>query len=318
MARLEGLQVTQTDMFCEIAGLLDFLMINPNLDQHKMDSLWVLLLNNIRKWKPDVTDNDKRIVAGTVFLVVRATLTQHIESRYREILCDKLTHTIERELDGFDERELAAFLQQLNGHSSELNEWINHYEEADDWLSNQIEDAISSRKDKDGDDFQPSGTTFKKTALLTDKLIDIIGQRLTQANKLNASPDDWRKLFSGVNQQFNMTWLGTEGELRDLFKMLTDNNKYATPKRNYQQILKSHFVDVLGHRFNNLHGAKSIDSFQPILDDCDFLLQHLTDSMTAIMKQLVKENENALREMGYFNQVQASKQSGLSIKNKRR
>ena len=115
-----------------------------------------------------------------------------------------------------------------------------------------------------------------------------------------------------------MTWLGTEGELRDLFKMLTDKPQYIKPKRNFQLILKSHFLDEHGRRFNNLHGAKSIESFQPILDDCAFLLQHLTDSMTAIMKQLVMDNEDALREMGYFKKVQASKQAGLSIRNKRR
>jgi succinate dehydrogenase flavin-adding protein (antitoxin of CptAB toxin-antitoxin module) len=318
MAKLNGLQVTHADVFCEIAWLLDYLLNKPDTGQHHMDSLWILLVNDIRKWKPDVTDNDKRIVAGTVFMVVRATLAQHIECRYREILCDRLTNTIEHELNCVDEREQNEFLQRLSDQSSELSEWINNYEDAEEWLSNQLADAIGSRKNKDEDDFQPIGTTFTRTALLTDKLIDIIGQRLTQANKLNASPDDWCKLFSGVNQQFTITWLGSEGELRDLFKMLTDKPQYAKPKRGFQTILKSHFLDEHGHRFNNLHGAKSIDKFRPIIDDCAFLLQHLTDNMTTIMKQLIRENETALREMGYFDKVQEAKQSGLSIRNKHR
>ena len=318
MTKLDGLQVTQTDVFCEISSLLDFLMCKPDVSQHQVDSLWILLLNDIRKWKPDVTDNDKRMVAGTIFLVVRATLIQHIESHYREILCNRLTNTIERELNGFDEREQTEFLQRLTDQSQELSEWINNYDDADEWLSNQIADVINSRKNKNDDDFKPIGTTFTKTVLLTDKLIDIIGQRLTQANKLNASPDDWRKLFSGINQQFDMIWLGTEGELRDLFRMLTGKPQYAKPKRGFQLILKSHFLDQNGHRFNNFHGAKSIENFQAIIDDCAFLLQHLTDSMTAIMKQLIRENEAALREVGYFDKVQGAKQSGLSIRNKRR
>ncbi len=166
--------------------------------------------------------------------------------------------------------------------------------------------------------FKPSGTTFTKTALLTDTHIDIIGQRLTKANKLEASPDDFRKLFSGIDQIFDMVWLGTEGELRDLFKMLTAGKKYASPQRGYQNILKSHFLDKDGHRFKNLKGAKSITKFQVVIDDCSFLLQHLTDSMTYIMKQLMIDNENALSEAGYFNTVQAAKQSGLRIRNKRR
>lgn len=318
MNRLQGLLAQPEDVFRESACLLDFLMTADDVNQHKVDGLWTLLVNDIRKWKPDADDRDKMLVAGTVFMLVRATLRQHYDSRFGETIADMLGVTIERELKTANKEEEEQFLDRLTECSAMLCEWINHYDEEDDWLSNKIADVVSSRKDNNDDDFRPCGTTFTKTALLTDKLIDIMGQRLEQANKLNASPDDWRKLFSGINQQFDMTWMGTEGELRDLFKMLTDTPQYAKPKRNFQQILKSHFLDKHGRRFNNLHGAKSIDSFKPVLDDCAFLLQHLTDSMTAIMKKLVTENEDALREMGYFNKVQAAKQAGLSIRSKRR
>lgn len=316
MARLNGLQVTQFDVFSESARLLDFLLCNPDINQHQMDSLWTMQLNDIRKWKTDATDYDKRMVAGTVFMVVRATLTQYSESAYSETICDLLTNTLERKLESCDEKEQTEFLELLRGQSPTLCEWINSYDEADEWLSDQIVDTIRARKGGK-DDFTPSGKTFSKTTLLTDKLIDIIGQRLTLANRLKAGPDDWRKLFSGIDQQFTITWLGTEGELRDLFMMLTDDG-YVTPKRGYQQILKSHFLDENANRFNNLHRAKSINSFQTIIDDCTFFLQHLTDNITTIMKQLISEHEDALREIGYFDQRQAAKRAGLSIRNKRR
>lgn len=319
MARLEnGFLVTPVDVFFESARLLDFLLSQPEISQHQVDSLWDLLFIDIMKWGTNVTDYNKRMIAGTVFQVVRATLTQYYDSYYSETICDLLNHTIGRELNGCDEMEQTRFLQQLMEQTPELCEWINSYDEADEWLSDQISDTITAMNGvSDEDDFKPSGKTFSKTTYLTDKLIDIIGQRLAQSNKLNTTPDNFRKLFSGVDQQFTMTWLGTGGELRDLFKMLT-NEGYAKPKRGYQQILKSHFLDEKGHRFNNLHGDKSIDSFQTIIDDCAFLLQHLTDSMTAIMKQLIYENKDALSEVGYFDKVQSAKQSGLSIRNKRR
>ena len=318
MNRLQGLLAQPEDVFRESAHLLDFILSADELSQHDIDGLWTLFVNDIRKWKPDADDKDKMLMAGAVFMLVRAVLRQHYDSRFCETIADMLDNTIERELKTPDKEEEKQFLNRMTECSTMLSEWINHYDEEDDWLSDKIEDVINSREENNEDDFLPIGTTFTKTALLTDKLIDIMGQRLTQAGKLNASPDDWRKLFSGVNQQFDMTWLGTEGELRDLFKMLTDKPQYAKPKRNFQMILKSHFVNEHGHRFNNLHGAKSIEGFQPILDDCAFLLQHLTDSMTAIMKKLIRENEEALREMGYFDKVQAAKQAGLSIRSKRR
>lgn len=318
MGYFKGLEAQPEDLFREVASLMDFLLFTENVNQRKVDGLWMLLINDIRSWKPDVAEEDKMLMAGTVFTMVKSILRHHTESWFRDNIHDMIDNTLEKKLKIIDEQEQREFLDNLSECAVKLDEWINHYDESNEWLSDEIADVINSRKDKDEDDFLPCGTTFTKTALLTDKLIDIIGQRLAQAHKLNASPDDWRKLFSGINQQFDMTWLGTEGELRDLFKMLTDKPQYIKPKRNFQLILKSHFLDEHGRRFNNLHGAKSIESFQPILDDCAFLLQHLTDSMTAIMKQLVMDNEDALREMGYFKKVQASKQAGLSIRNKRR
>lgn len=318
MARLNGLQATQYDVFYKSARLLDFLLYKPEISQHQVDSLWNLLFIDIMKWGTNVTDHDKRMVAGTVFQVVRATLTQYYDSRYSETICDLLNQTLEHELNGCDEREQDEFLQRLRDQSPELSEWINSFDEHDEWLSDQIAATIASKSGKaDADEFKPIGKTFSKTSLLTDKLIDIICQRLTIENKLNATPDDFRKLFSGIDQKFTMIWKGSGGELRDLFKMLTEEG-YATPKRGYQQILKSHFLDDDGHRFNNLHGDKSIESFQIVINDCIFLLQHLTDNMTAIMKRLVRENKDALYEMGYYDQLQAAKQSGLNIRKKRR
>lgn len=319
MARLDnGFLVEPTDIFFESARLLDFLLSQHEISQHQIDSLWDLLFIEIMKWGTNVTDHNKRMIAGTIFQVVRATLTQYYDSYYSETICDLLNHTIESELNGCDEKEQEIFYQRLMDQTPKLCEWINSYDEANEWLSDQISDTITATNGvSDEEDFKPNGKTFSKTAYLTDKLIDIIGQRLAQSNKLNASPDDFRKLFSGVNQQFTMTWLGTGGELRDFFKMLTDNG-YAIPKRGYQQIVKSHFLDEKGHRFNNLHGDKSIDSFHTIIDDCAFLLQHLIDNVTSVMKQLISENHDALNEIGFFDKEQSAKQSGLSIRNKRR
>lgn len=318
--RLNGLLATPEDVFCQTAWLLDYLLGSPNINQRQVDSLWDMLLNRIRDWKPDATEHDKQVVVGTVFMLVRAILTQHTESIFHETICELLDNTTEREMVGCNEKELNGINQRLIEQSPALCEWINSYDEADEWLSDQIANTIvvKNRKSED-EEFIPSGRTFTKTSLLTDRLIDIIGQRLAKAKKLDASPDDFRKLFSGIDQQFTLTWNGTGGELRDLFKMLTETKcQFAKPRRCYQQILKSHFLDENGQRFNNLHGDKSIDAFKPIIDDCAFLLQHLTDSMTAIMQQLIYDNQAALNEEGYFDEVQAAKQAGMRIQNKRR
>lgn len=318
MARLDGLQATQVDVFSKSAWLLDYLLSKPEANQQLVNSLWIKLMIAVRDWKPDVTNHDKLVVVGSVFMTVRTILALHTKNIYCEVICELLGNTLERELKDFDKKELNEFQNGLIELSPMLRDWLIEYEDADRWLSDQIVEALDeNHKDGNEENFKPSGKTFSKTSLLTDQLIDVIGQRLTKANKLNATPDDFRKLFSGIDQQFDMTWQGCEGELRDLFKMFIDG-EYCTPKRGYQIILKSHFLDENGHRFKNLHGAKSIDGFKPIIEDCSFLLQHLTDNMTEIMKSIVKDNRAALEEAGYFDHLQAAKQSGMTIRNKRR
>jgi len=314
-ARLNGVWATEADVFCESARLLDFLLYRSDISPCQVESLWDQLEIRVRNMKINATDFDKRIFTGVVFHIVRAVLAQHTECCYCEATCDKLICILEKKLNGIIDNDLETKIKEkLLEQSDILREWINSY--STDWLSDKIGEVLNKGKNSETDNFEPIGTTFSRTSLLPEYLIDIIGQRLSLAMKLNASPDDFRKLFSGVDQRFDIIWLGTQGELRDLFKMLT--SKYIKPKSGYQLILKSHFTDNEGKRFNNLKGAKSIDKFKSVINDCEYLLQHLLENLSEIMKRIISENETALIEAGYFDQLQASKQAGMRIQNKRR
>ena len=162
--------------------------------------------------------------------------------------------------------------------------------------------------------FVPTGQTFVKTSKITDMQLTLIMQRLSLANKLDPDcpADDWLKLFSGVDCSFTMKWLGSPGELRDLFKALTEPIKkgktgYVTPNYNYQQIVLSHFVDKDGQPFSRLKGQKSIESFQPIIDDCIFTIQCMTERMTTVMKEIIREHRKELEEQGFIYNTTAAK-----------
>jgi hypothetical protein len=158
MNRLKGVQVQAEDIFRESAYLLDFLMTADDVNQHKVDGLWTLLVNDIRKWKPDADDKDKMLVAGAVFMIVRAVLCQHYNIRYCESISDMLTYTLERELKNADKEEEQQFLDRLRECSTSLCEWINHYEE-EEWLSEKIETCLRKRTIKKE---QPSGIIGKR------------------------------------------------------------------------------------------------------------------------------------------------------------
>lgn len=318
--------MTPEELFQDASWTLDRILKDGDISAELCQELWTDKFTQYRERDEKVggkEDATKTEVAA-LFYVVMYALQAVNHSHYRGTLQRTLHDSIFRLYYKGNIKRRLEFEKKLhepvNLHSTEMMAWMEVYIDTDECLSDQIAATAAVKSGKSvEEEFVPRGQTFTKTALLTDKLIDIMGQRLARANKLNASPDDLRKLFSGIDQQFTMTWMGTGGELRDLFKMLTDKKcQFAKPHRGYQKILQSHFLDATGHRFDNLHGDKSIESFQAVIDDCSFLLQHLTDSMTAIMKQLIRENEDALREAGYFDKVQAAKQAGMSIRNKRR
>ncbi len=320
MATMEQFDYRSEDLFVASANVIDQIFSNPKEAPIYISELWdntkIGMKTNAYPVPPQ---SDLDVVCTILFYVVAGTLSLHYHSFYHTKLVDLLLDNIEKHKAICNQEEQKEIIQNICYHAEELKSWINDYEETADWLSDQITEAITtSNTNNKKDDFKPCGTTFMKTALLTDTLIDIICQRLTQANKLDASPGNFRKLFSGINQQFTMTWRGTGGELRDFFKILITNKKYASPQRGYQKILQSHFLNEDGKRFEDLNKAKSIPTFQSVIDDCLFLLQHVTDSMTSIMKRLIQENEHALSEAGYFDPVQAAKQSGLSLRSKRR
>lgn len=153
MARLNGLQVFPEDVFCESARLLDFLLSTPDISQHQVDSLWNLMLLDIRNWKSDATDHDKRMVANTVFLLVRALLTQYYDTHFSETVCDLLENTIGHEWIGFDKQEdkdeYSEFSNRLVEQSPILSDWINQYDDADVWLSDQIAEILVSSDEKE-------------------------------------------------------------------------------------------------------------------------------------------------------------------------
>jgi hypothetical protein len=196
--KLDGALVKEEDIFTESAWLLDLLWSMPDITQHQIDLLWDKLFNDCREWQADMSDHDKRMVAGTVFHIVRAALAQHYDSHYYETICGMLNCTLERELKGLDVEEQKVFLQRLVEQSPVLSEWINSYDEADKWLSDEIPDAIA---DEDGED-SGSGTGIKggkpgakaksfRDFIINqdeaDKVIDIIRQNILKDNAQQAA-----------------------------------------------------------------------------------------------------------------------------------
>lgn len=175
MGHFKSLEVQPEDVFREVVYLLDFLLSDGNVNQRMVDGLWTLLVNDIRKWKPDAHDEDKMLMAGTVLLMVKKILCHHCEERYRGIVYDMLENTLERNLKIYDEQEYQQFLDRLSECSVLLSEWINDYDSGEGWLSDEIEKTLTQGDAEELAVPQERKTTRKKgrpKEKLKDKMID--------------------------------------------------------------------------------------------------------------------------------------------------
>ena len=320
-AHLNGVDVSSEELFCAVASVLDEVFLSNDITQQQVDDIWTDVCLELRKKKTDTTENDKVQVAHTVFAIVRKLMCHHWNGYYCFWVYGLMGETIQRETSGADEDERALFLERLSDFSTELDEWIN--QDYDGHLLSEIVTVFPSGRGTRGQStaFSPTGQTFTKTSLLLEPEIDIICKYLTINGKLEdgMNPDTFRKLFSGVDSFFTIKWLGKEGELRDLFQFLIGGkgkDVYIKPKRGYLQILRSHFKDAKGNEFINLKGAKSIESFMPVIDNIMYLLNRNIHQCVEAMRELIEERQEMLEELGYSNKFHPSADLHVS-KNKK-
>lgn len=147
MNDFDGLGAQPEDLFREVAYMIDYLLSLQEVNQHIVDGLWVMMVNDIRLWKFDVTNKDKELMAGSVFYVTRKVLGHHAEISFSEKIYDMIGSALEKNLRTTCDDDWKVFLNNLTECSEQLNEWINEYEESESCLSDEIDNIIAVLKD---------------------------------------------------------------------------------------------------------------------------------------------------------------------------
>ena len=334
MASIDWNSFTSEHLFIKVAEVLDAIFYDPMSAKGYIHSLWDDLKIKFKTTPEYLTNGnpsqqDLDTVCGILFYTVAAVLSLHWRSLYKEEIVGMLRDEVREKGMFKNVEEEHNIIKNLCMYSEGLEDWVIKYSKDQSCLSDEISYALSvdatNVNAKVIPDFTPTGKTFSMTTKIIERQLTMIAQRLTQANRLDPDcpMDDWLKLFSGTDEIFTIKWLGHPGELRDLFKMLTDKKTkqstgYITPKYDYQIIVRSHFVDKDGNYFKDLRGQKSIDEFSPILDDCKFMLECMITKVTSIMRVLMMEHQAELEEMGiHYNTTAAKKSDGQRVRNKR-
>ena len=145
-AKLEGVKADFEDIFRQVAWVLHFLTIDIEpIMQRDVDDLWTGILMQVREW-PNATVNDRKMIADTVFRIVRKLLCHHWDTYYSDWLYQMFNNTIERESADGDREEIQRFQKRLSEHSEQLNDWINNV--YDVHLYDEVEAVIKGQKDE--------------------------------------------------------------------------------------------------------------------------------------------------------------------------
>lgn len=220
-----------------------------------------MLVNDVRSWKSDAMDEDKMLVADTVFCIVRDTLGHHCESQLCYGIYDMLSATLDMNLKVSDEEERTQFLEHLTECSQQLSDWINSYDEEDgEWLSDKIAACLRKRKPEgtkpsvvsEKPDYSRYSFTLKcqkkykgKEGVflewlhneLVDKhfIEDFKNIDLGKGLEHIVDIDEKNKIifnavFSGADTDYHIVWIGDKVELRYFINGLVKRNAISWKK----------------------------------------------------------------------------------------
>lgn len=156
-------------------------------------------------------------------------------------------------------------------------------------------------------EFNYTEETFKKSAVITDKQLDLVLAELIVMGWMptTSSQSDFHKLFSGVPGEFLLTWTGKPAQLHDFFDMLTKKKEvkkkkmpgYVTPRGNYLNIVRSHFKDENNNWFGELNHERHIDGTNDILTKLEIVLAYSVDECINMMQTIVREHKDLLENI---------------------
>lgn len=241
-AKLEGVKADYEDIFRQVAWVLDFLTIDIEpIIQRDVDDLWTGILMQVREW-PYATVNDRKIIADTVFRIVRKLLCHHWDTYYSDWLYQMFNDTIERESTAGDREEMQRFQMRLSEYSEQLSDWINNaydghlYDEVEAVIKGQIADIKvkkrSGRKSIAPDDIMASFSYLPRI----DYRIERLQAFFDCLNKVFIDCDKkvFVDLFQGKSTTEKILWIRGIKELQYMINKLSNTKpKWISWPQNY-------------------------------------------------------------------------------------
>lgn len=252
-SNLEGKKVKAEDVFRIVGWMLDLLFSSSKVDtwtQQNIDDLWCKLSQMLVDWS-DTTVNDRRLIADTVFRIVRKLLCHHWDTYYSEWLYGLFCTTIGRESKDGNLEEKQRIQKRLSDFSDSLSDWINNGYNSH--LSIEIEAVVKGQTAEIKSLKPRSGRKAKAIECIVETfdylpLLDDRGQRLQafyQGLKgrfidIKTPQKDFIDLFQNTTTKHKIVWIQEIIKLKYLFLKI---EKYITCPKGFTtwQIVCAHF-----------------------------------------------------------------------------
>lgn len=275
---ITSVMVRAEDIFFESVWIMDELIeIDKDVDVMSLTrGLWSTVFNDIGYWANGVSQNDRFLIASTVYRLVAAAFSLHWHSYYCNTLRESLLTMVDEkrplQKDLYNQQQLERqqddLIDAIVACSSILKDWVNDYiDNHDSWLTEEIDLALNPhigsntpKPESRKVDFKPVSATFTKSGTVLNANLTLVFQFLVEKKWIaqSSNPDAFTDLFLGKPSEQTIIWLKAKGVLRDLFKMFIDECIITCPDGyTYLQIVSSHFTDKEGNYLTDLNSGYS-------------------------------------------------------------
>lgn len=269
-----SVMIQAENIFYESAWLMDELIeVDKNVDLMSLTrGFWSTVFNDIGYWANGVSQNDRYLIASTIFRLVAAAFSLHWHSYYSDTLREALLTMVDERRPLPEklhehqqmERQQEELIDAIVACSSILKDWVYDYiDNPDSWLTEEIEQALNPNNgtntmnpESKKADFKPVSATFIKSGTVLNANLTLVFQFLVEKKWIakSSDPDAFTDLFLGKSSEKTIIWLKAKGVLRDLFKMFIDEGIITCPDGyTYLQIVSSHFTDKDGNYLTDLN-----------------------------------------------------------------
>lgn len=261
MASMELFDFTAEDLFVEVADVLDTIFCEPTSAPKYLQGLWddlkIKMKQNARSASPQ---KDLDMVCGVLFYVVAATLSLHWREYYNTELVNVLRNIVKRRGVFSDKEEQEQMISNLCSHAEGLDKWINQYDESDEWLSDEINNCLSScnkpkkapnevpqtkkvNKEliKTSFNYKPKGIDSGVRNIRLDKVFEDMKNEDVELIPINTNKKDFLDVFSGDDTLKRIAWTGDANELHYIFSEWVRRGYLPKPKEGLWVVASARF-----------------------------------------------------------------------------